>query len=443
MVTVQLPIFNEKLVAERLIDAIAALDYPKERFEIQVLDDSTDETSAIVAQKVTDYHGAGFLITHLHRTERLGYKAGALAAGLSRAKGHLLAVFDADFVPQKDFLRQIIPWFSQPEVGMVQARWGHLNRDYSILTRIQAILLDGHFRIEHQGRHSASTFFNFNGTAGVWRRQAIDDAGGWSQDTLTEDLDLSYRAQLAGWDFVYCDDVEVPAELPIEIKAFKSQQHRWTKGSVQTSRKLLRKVLRSPLPWRVKWEAGVHLTANFCYLLMFLLATLIFPAMVLRRGALDWELLPLDLLLFGAGTFSLFAFYHRAEREVGRPWWRTLLDLPLLMATGIGLSVQGTGAVLSGLITKGGIFHRTPKYRAEGNTFSSNSGYRVPWQISFWIEGLFALYFLGASALAVYWGMWFCLPFLLLFLGGYSFLFLSALGLDLPRNSGTIVEPCP
>ena len=277
-VTVQLPIFNEMYVADRLIDAVCEIDYPRELLEIQVLDDSTDETTEIAELAVRRHAARGFDIKYLHRVDRTGYKAGALEAGLQQASGEFIAIFDADFVPPKDFLLRTLGYFERdPKVGMVQARWGHLNRDYSLLTRIQSILLDAHFVLEHGGRNRAGCFFNFNGTAGVWRRETIGDAGGWQHDTLTEDLDLSYRAQLKGWRFIFMPDLVSPAEVPVEMNSFKSQQHRWAKGSIQTCIKLMPRILRSSQPLAVKAEAFFHLSANFNYLLMSLLSLLMFP----------------------------------------------------------------------------------------------------------------------------------------------------------------------
>src|SRR5713226_522878 len=267
-VTVQLPIYNEMYVADRLIHAVCQLDYPLELLEIQVLDDSTDETREIAELAVRRNAAHGVDIKYFHRDDRTGYKAGALEAGLKVARGTFVAIFDADFLPAHDFLHRLLPYFGNDRVGMVQARWGHINQDYSLLTKIQSILLDGHFVLEHGARNRAGVFFNFNGTAGIWRRTAIDDAGGWQHDTLTEDLDLSYRAQLRGWKFVFVSDVIAPAEVPVEMNAFKSQQHRWAKGSIQTCRKLLPKILQADLPFAVKAEAFFHLTANFNYLLM-------------------------------------------------------------------------------------------------------------------------------------------------------------------------------
>ena len=438
-VTVQLPIFNEKYVAERLIEAVCGLDYPRDLLEIQVLDDSTDETVELVARMVERKRGEGFDIHHLHRLERPGFKAGALAAGLERARGELIAVFDADFVPGPEFLRRSVPHFADAGVGMVQARWGHINRDYSLLTRAQAILLDGHFVVEHTARHRGGCFFNFNGTAGLWRRQAIEAAGGWEHDTLTEDLDLSYRAQLAGWKFLYLPDLVVPAELPAEINAYKSQQNRWAKGSVQTARKLLGTVLRAPIPLRAKVEAFVHLTANSTYLLMVFLSLLIFPAMVLRRGEEMWKLLVFDLPLFGAATVSVIIFYivsqrsddtHPASRRGRRLW-----QLPAVMGLGIGLAVNNARAVLSGLLSDGGVFHRTPKYRIEGRRDGwAGKHYRLPHDATFYLEAFFAFYFVACFIAAVQLEMWLSIPFLYLFLHGYWHMFMMGLGPLLPRR---------
>ena len=423
MVTVQLPIFNEMYVAPRLIDAVCALDYPRDRLEIQVLDDSTDETAQHVANQVAALRAAGHAIRHLHRRDRTGYKAGALAAGQEVAKGDLIAIFDADFVPASDFLKKAVPHFSDPEIGMVQARWGHINRDYSLLTRIQAILLDGHFVVEHTARHASGCFFNFNGTAGIWRRQTVEDAGGWQHDTLTEDLDLSYRAQLAGWRFHYLPDLVVPAELPVEVGAFKSQQHRWAKGSIQTGRKLLGRILRTRLPLRAKLEAIVHMTANVSYPLMILLSLLIFPAMVLRSQDEAWTLLAIDLPLFVGATLSVVAFYLASQMRARGGLRRALRDLPALMGLGVGLAVNNTRAVLSGLRERGGVFHRTPKYRIEGRAGDWKSKrYLRPTDRSLAVEGLLATYLAACFTAAVLWQMWACLPFLSLFLYGYVYM---------------------
>ena len=417
-VTVQLPIYNERYVAERLIDAVCALDYPAGRLEIQVLDDSADDTAELAKARVAAWRQQGADVVHLHRRNREGYKAGALEAGQKIAKGDLVAVFDADFVPPPDFLRRAVPHFQDQSIGMVQARWGHLNREDSLLTRVQAMLLDGHFVVEHAARHRSGCLFNFNGTAGIWRRAAIDDAGGWQHDTLTEDLDLSYRAQLRGWRFHYLADLVVPAELPIDIDSFKSQQHRWAKGSVQTCRKLLKEVLKAPLSARAKLEAFVHLTANNAYLLMVLLSLLVFPAMVFRQGEEAWKLLLIDLPLFAAATAAMAAFFLVSQREPGgttaaKAWRR----LPALMALGIGLAVNNSKAVVAGWREKGGVFNRTPKYREAGNgvTYQPGRSTSLP------VESLLAAYFTACFAVAVATEMWLSLPFLWLFLQGYGY----------------------
>lgn len=424
-VTVQLPLYNEKYVARRLIDAVCRLDYPRHLLEIQVLDDSTDDTRERVARRVAHHRRRGINIHHLHREDRSGYKAGALAAGLAQAQGKLVAVFDADFVPAPDFLKATVPSFQDSQVGMVQARWEHLNRGYSLLTRIQAILLDGHFLIEHTARQRSGCFFNFNGTAGIWRRRAIEEAGGWQHDTLTEDLDLSYRAQLAGWKFLYLPQVAVPSELPVDIDGFKSQQHRWAKGSVQTGRKLLARVLRAPLPWRVKSEAVVHLTNNGAYPLMLLLSLLVFPAMYLRRGDPFNTLLWVDLPLFLAATGSVLLFYSVSQAVRGDGSWRRLCYLPLLLGVGIGLSVNNSRAVLGGLVQRGGVFYRTPKYSIQdhGRQKTRPRGYRAVRSLSWWLEGLVFAYLACCCWAACSFGMWLSLPFLLLFLQGYGYMF--------------------
>jgi cellulose synthase/poly-beta-1,6-N-acetylglucosamine synthase-like glycosyltransferase len=423
-VTVQLPLFNELYVASRLIAAVARLDYPRDRLEIQVLDDSTDETRAIIARQVRRLAAAGIDIRHLHRGDRKGFKAGALAAGLTGATGELIAVFDADFVPPPDFLRRTVPHFHDPRLGMVQARWEHLNRSYNLLTRIQAIFLDGHFLIEHAARHRSGCFFNFNGTAGVWRRRAIEDAGGWQHDTVTEDLDLSYRAQLQGWRFLFLPEVTVPAELPAEVNGFKRQQARWAKGSLQTARKLLGRILAAPLPGRIKLEAAIHLTNNASYPLMVVLSALLFPAMLLRREGGLAAVVLVDAPLFVTATGSVLLFYLVSQAAAGRRWWRELAVLPPLMAAGIGLAISNGRAVVSGCVARGGVFERTPKFRIEGRGGSwRGKRYRTPAGSALLLEGAFAAWFLAAFAAACRLEMWLSLPFLYLFLQGYAAMF--------------------
>ncbi|HEY4564307.1 MAG TPA: glycosyltransferase family 2 protein, partial [Thermoanaerobaculia bacterium] len=400
------------------------LDYPAGRLEIQVLDDSTDETTEIVARAVAAWRERGIDIHHLHRTDRTGFKAGALEAGLAQARGEFLAIFDADFVPTPDFLLRSVPYFlADPQLGLVQGRWDHINRAYSLLTRVEAILLDGHFMIEHSARNRSGRFFNFNGTAGIWRRTAIESSGGWEHDTLTEDLDLSFRAQLQGWRFLYLPKLKVPSELPVDVNGFKSQQYRWAKGAVQTGRKLLGRVWRAPLPVKVKFEALVHLTNNASYPLMVLLSLLIFPAMMLRRGTSTAMLLLVDLPLFLSATASVLTFYLMSQVAGNEEWSGEIRYLPALMSVGIGLSVNNARAVLSGLFHDGGVFHRTPKYRIEkaGQSWTTKR-YRVGTDPTRSIEALLALYFIAITVYALMAGMWMSVPFLLLFVQGYGYM---------------------
>jgi cellulose synthase/poly-beta-1,6-N-acetylglucosamine synthase-like glycosyltransferase len=371
-VTVQLPLYNERYVVKRLIEAVCDLEYPKERLEIQVLDDSTDDTTRIARELVEQKRAEGFNIDLLHRDDRTGYKAGALAAGLRQADGDFVAIFDADFIPKSSFLRETIHYFKDPDIGMVQARWEHVNRGYSLLTKAQAILLDGHFVLEHTARNRSGRFFNFNGTAGIWRRRAIEDAGGWDHDTLTEDLDLSYRAQLGGWEFVFLKDVTAPSELPVEMNAFKSQQHRWAKGSIQTAVKLLPRILRSGMTWWQKHEAFYHLTANIAYLLMVVLAVLMPMATLIRIQQGWYTTLMVDFPIFLSATWSVCYFYWVCQREIDRGTWQTIRLIPAVLGVGIGLSVNNAKAVLEALFGHDSPFVRTPKYAID--TTNSDGG---------------------------------------------------------------------
>jgi len=420
-VTVQLPIFNEKYVVDRLLDACCRLDYPREKLDIQLLDDSTDETTEVARQLCERYVALGYPVTYIHRDNREGFKAGALEAGLQTAKGEFVAIFDADFVPPADFLLKCIHHFTDPKVGMVQTRWTHINRNYSLLTEVEAILLDGHFVLEHSGRARSGVFFNFNGTAGMWRRKAIEEAGGWEHDTLTEDTDLSYRAQLKGWKFLYLQDVECPAELPVEMTAFKTQQARWAKGLIQVSKKILPKILSSDVSRHQKIEAWYHLTANISYPLMIVLSVLLLPAMIIRFYQGWFQMLYIDLPLFMASTFSISSFYLVSQKELfPKTWLRSLLFLPLLMALGIGLTITNTRAVLEALIGRQTAFARTPKYRVETKKDKvRTSKYRKRLKWVPWIELAIGCYF----ALTVYYAIdnenYFTVPFLLLFVIGY------------------------
>ncbi len=419
--TVQLPIFNEQYVVDRLLDAVCKLDYPREKLDIQLLDDSTDETIEVARALVERYAALGHPVSYLHRDNRRGFKAGALEEGLKTAKGEFVAIFDADFVPPPDFLLKCIHHFTNPKIGMVQTRWTHINRNYSLLTEVEAILLDGHFVLEHSGRARSGVFFNFNGTAGMWRRTAIDEAGGWQHDTLTEDTDLSYRAQLNGWKFLYLQDVECPAELPVEMTAFKTQQARWAKGLIQVSKKILPRVIISDVPRSVKIEAWYHLTANLSYPLMIVLSVLLLPAMVIRFYQGWFQMVYIDLPLFMASTFSISSFYLVSQKELfPKTWLRTFLYLPFLMALGIGLTITNTRAVLEALAGKQTAFARTPKYRVESKkdkVAAAKYRKRLGWVP--WLELLVGTYF----ALTVYYAIdnenYITVPFLLLFVIGY------------------------
>ncbi|HYY97026.1 MAG TPA: glycosyltransferase family 2 protein, partial [Pyrinomonadaceae bacterium] len=424
-VTVQLPIFNEVYVVARLLAAVTAIDYPRELLEIQVLDDSTDETREQAAREVERYRAEGFRISHIHRDDRTGFKAGALENGLRTASGELVAIFDADFVPRPDCLRKLIHFFTDPLVGCAQMRWSHINGSYNLLTRLQTILLDGHFVIEQTVRNRTGGFFNFNGTAGLWRRRAIELSGGWQHDTLTEDTDLSFRAQLMGWRFVYLLDEDAPSEVPVEINAFKAQQRRWAKGVTEVALKLYPRILRSRLPARVKTEMFFRLTGNVSYPLMILTSLLQFPLLLVRYNQGFQHLMLLDLPLLFFSTASVVLFYGSAIWYLDRPRSRRrLLHLPLVMGLGIGLAFSNARAVLEALLRIKTEFVRTPKYRVEGardETWKRKKYRRSRgWLPAF--ELAFAAYFLLAIAYAARMGMWGTIPFLSLFCFGYGYM---------------------
>jgi len=414
-VTIQLPLFNEATVATRLLDAVAGMDYPAERLEVQVLDDSTDETQALVQNHVDRLRDQGKNFVYLHRKNRVGYKAGALEAGLETAQGELIAIFDADFIPQPDFLRACVPHFAEARVGMVQTRWGHMNRDHSLLTKIQALMLDGHHMVENRARFASGALFNFSGTGGMWRRQAIADAGGWQHDTLTEDLDLSYRAQLAGWKFVYREDVVSPAELPEDVSAFRAQQFRWAKGTVQTSRKLLARVLSAPnLSIGQRIEAFFHLTPHFAYPLMVLLSVLLLPALIMMPATDTRTMLLVDLPLCLGTTGSLGAFYMLAESAQGRKKLNVLFRLPALIALGAGLAPHLTRAVMEGLDSMSGEFVRTPKKGSREGRYRARAALPT-------VEVALALLSFVSVIASLETGHWFATPFAMLFTFGYGY----------------------
>jgi cellulose synthase/poly-beta-1,6-N-acetylglucosamine synthase-like glycosyltransferase len=421
LVTVQLPIFNELYVVERLIRSVVELDYPKELLEIQVLDDSTDETRELSSRIVCEFRDQGFKILHLHRSDRTGFKAGALQAGLQQAGGEFLLIFDADFVPPPQIIRQTIDFFTDPGIGMIQTRWGHLNRGFNVLTKVQALLLDGHLLIEQTARNRSGRFFNFNGTAGIWRKSCIEDAGGWQHDTLTEDLDLSYRAQIKGWRFVFVPDVITPAELPMEMNAFKAQQHRWAKGAIQTCKKILPRVWESRLPLRIKLEATFHLTSNFAYLLLALLALLIQPNP--EYAGFHWKSIMLvDVPIFMMASLSIFVFYGVVLRELKYPWYKILVYVPMLIATGIGLCLNNAKAVLEAVFNHQTDFARTPKYGVCTAVETWwNRKYRAARSFLPWLELAMAGYYGYFICFAWQKELWVSLPFFVLFMIGFGF----------------------
>jgi cellulose synthase/poly-beta-1,6-N-acetylglucosamine synthase-like glycosyltransferase len=416
-VTIQLAIFNEATVARRLIEAVAQIEYPRHLLEIQVLDDSTDETRAILRRCVAELEERGRIVTYLHREDRVGYKAGALAAGLKVAKGELLALFDADFIPPSDFLRKVIPHFEDAGVAMVQTRWGHVNREHSILTRVAALMLDGHHLMENRIRAAAGWLFNFAGTGGVWRKCAIESAGGWQHDTLTEDLDLSYRAQLIGWKFIYREDIVTPAELPEDISAFRAQQFRWALGTVQTSRKLLRRILRSELSFGARAEAFFHLTPHFAYPLTLILSVILLPLVLLMPGSNSALVIALDIPLFLGTTGSLAAFYAAAEKAQGRRTIDALLVVPALIGVGVGLTPLITRALFRGYRQMAGEFVRTPK---KGET--TGARYRTtPIAVPVMELVLFSIS-LAATIASARTGHVIATPFAALFTSGYAYM---------------------
>ena len=454
-ITVQLPMYNEPYVAQRIIEACCNFDWPRDRLQIQVLDDSTDDTRRIAQATVRRMQVAGHDVEYIHRTDRTGYKAGALENAMKSATGEFIAIFDADFTPQPEILHQLVHYFTDETVGMVQARWGHINREHSVLTQAQSILLDGHFVVEHTARNRSGRFFNFNGTAGMWRRICMEDGGGWQHDTLTEDLDLSYRAQMAGWRLVFLPEVTVPAELPVEMNAFKTQQMRWTKGGIQVARKLLPRVLTSHLPWRIKAEAFFHLTGPSAYFYMLALTLLLFPALTIRfdqmLGNLWYSVL--DFSLLWVASCSASAFYMSSQREVCGRWRDKVKYIPYMMSLGIGMSLCNSVAFFGGLFGRRSEFVRTPKFgeaAANGQRWKHHGYHGLRNLLLPSIELLLGLYFTVVIFLSFYRRSVVSLPFLIIFQFGY--LYVGLMGL-LQRRVGraraaadetdTIPQPAP
>jgi cellulose synthase/poly-beta-1,6-N-acetylglucosamine synthase-like glycosyltransferase len=442
-VTIQLPVYNERYVVERLIESACRVDYPRELLDIQVLDDSTDDTVDVSRACVERLAALGHPVLLVQRANRHGFKAGALEEGMRTAKGEFIAIFDADFVIPADFLQRTVHYFTDPKIGMLQTRWTFLNRDYSFLTRVQATLLDGHFVLEHGARARAGCFFNFNGTAGIWRRRAIEDGGGWQHDTLTEDTDLSYRAQLAGWKFLYLPDIECPSELPVEINAFKTQQARWAKGLIQTSLKILPRLFRSKAPLHNKIEAWFHLTANISYLFMIVLSVLLLPAMIIRFYQGWFQMLYIDLPLFIASSFSISSFYLTSQRELyPRDWMKTFKYLPWLMAVGIGIGVSNSRAVLEALFHVPSAFQRTAKFNIgtdkrieRPKTYQRTSGW-IPLA-----ELAIGTFFLATIVYSIESYNFATVPFLIIFVLGYYYIGLMSVFQDRLEGFAAMFRP--
>ncbi|OGU75804.1 MAG: glycosyl transferase family 2 [Ignavibacteria bacterium RBG_16_34_14] len=438
IVTIQLPLYNEMYVAERLINAVCEIDYPKEKLEIQVLDDSTDETTNIVHQVVEQKKAEGFDIYHVRRGSRKGFKAGALKEAMKTAKGEFIAIFDADFIPHKDFLKKTLSFFTDTKIGMVQTRWEHLNGDYSMLTKAQALALDGHFVIEQSVRNKAGFFINFNGTGGVWKKECILDAGNWNDDTLTEDLDLSYRAQLNGWKFVFLKDFTSPAELPSEINALKNQQFRWTKGAVETAKKILPKVWKSNIPLRVKLQSTFHLTNNLVFPFILLAAILNVPLIFIKNSG-SYEVYFAIMSLFVLAFVSSFLFYLYSQKDIRTDWRKKIVLFPLFMAGSMGFAVNNSRAVIEGLLNRKSEFVRTPKFKVMDakDSWAGNKYLNTKIGLSVIVEVIMALYCLVGIASSIYFVEIAALPFQILFFTGFSFVaFTSIKHAYQPRNLG-------
>ncbi|MEJ2222769.1 MAG: glycosyltransferase family 2 protein [Desulfobacterales bacterium] len=426
-VTIQLPIYNERYVVERLIKSVCRFDYPEALFEIQILDDSTDDTGDIAKAVTGQMKDRGFDIQYIHRDHRTGFKAGALREGLKTAKGELVGIFDADFIPRPDFLKETVPYFSDPAIGMLQTRWGHINSDYSLLTRAQSIGIDGHFGVEQAARAWSGFFMNFNGTAGIWRKKTIEDAGGWQADTLTEDLDLSYRAQLKGWKLKFAADVVCPAEVPVTINAFKSQQHRWAKGSIQTAKKSLGKLFKSDVSLLIKIQAFLHLTHYMVHPMMLLVVLTSIP-MLYSQWFFDSLSFPIMIFtLLCLATFGPSSMYLFSQKILYGDWKTRIKFLPFLMCLGTGIAVNNTKAVLEALFNIKSGFIRTPKYgiKKQGESWKGKH-YAIPLNAISILEFFLGIYSLTGLLMFLLFSKYLVSPFLLIYTSGFFFvIFLS------------------
>jgi len=436
LVTIQLPLYNEMYVIERLINSVCEIDYPKDKMEIQVLDDSTDETVDVVAKAVDAKKKEGFNIEHVRRSNREGFKAGALKEGLKIANGEFVAIFDADFIPHSDFLSSTLKFFTDEKVGMVQTRWEHLNGDHSLITRAQALALDGHFVIEQTVRNKAGFFINFNGTGGVWRKSCIEDAGNWHADTLTEDLDLSYRAQLNGWKFVFLKDFTSPAELPQEINALKSQQFRWTKGAIETAKKILPLVWNSDVPLRIKLYSTFHLTNNIVFPFILLAAILNVPLIFVKNSG-GHELYFAFMSIFVLAFISSFMFYLYSQKDIHPDWRKRIVLFPIFMAGSMGFALNNSRAVFEGLLNRKSEFVRTPKFKlvSEKDTWVGKKYSKNKIGFAVYVELVLAFYCLIGVVSSIYFMEIASLPFQLLFFIGFSFVSITSIKHAFAKNT--------
>ena len=428
IVTIQLPLYNEKYVICRLIDAALRIEWPKDKVEFQILDDSTDDTVQIIKNHIQQYIEKGYDIKHIHRKNRAGYKAGALKEGLKTAKGEFVAIFDADFIPRKKFLYRTIPYFyKDKKIGLVQTRWEHLNRDYSVLTKTQAIALDGHFVVEQAVRNRAGFYINFNGTGGVWRKESIEDAGNWEADTLTEDLDLSYRAQMKGWKLKYLVNFTSPAELPSEINSLRSQQFRWTKGAIETAKKIYPRVLKSDLPLKLKFQSFIHLCSNIAYPFILLAAILNLPITLIKETG-EFDTIYKFMSLFIFAFISSFLFYLYSQKDVYPDWQKRILYFPVFMSGSMGLSVNNTKAVMEGIINKKTEFVRTPKFKIINDKDTVLDKKYLTKKVPFiaYIEAFLSIYCFTGVVISISLAQIAALPFQMMFALGFGLIsFLS------------------
>ncbi|MFN4887084.1 MAG: glycosyltransferase [Pseudanabaena sp.] len=429
IVTIQLPIFNERYVSRRLVDAVCKLDYPRDRMQIQVLDDSTDDTQALLRETVQEYQNKGFWIEYIHRVNRSGFKAGALQDAMPLVQGNYIAIFDADFIPSTNWLKDTIRHYvNHPEakVAVVQTRWGHVNSEYSLLTKLQSTGIDGHFAIEQQARCNNNYFLNFNGTAGIWNRQAIIDAGGWQSDTLAEDMDLSYRAQLKGWKVVYDNNIVAPAELPVAMLAFKLQQFRWAKGSIQCAKKLIGQIWKADLSPVVKFQAMMHLTGYSAHPLMLILILISIPLMLVTTPETNALRISLEsawsIFMWPAIFGPPFLYFHAQKDLYPKSWYRRIGRIFLLAILGTGISWSNSRAVFAGLSNTGANFRRTPKFDIKHKSDRwENKAYKIPLDATAWIELGLCTYSVIACAIALYKGLYMTLPFMVLYAVSYGY----------------------